>query len=192
MTTMEETEFISVIQFAKEIGIDRSHARKYILSLGLRPKKRRTAESRNQLTLTLTKEEARFAAQQRHKNGFQNSYEVVKFDAGVFYIIQLIPEFDPGRIKLGFASVVEERLSQHKTVAPTARLIKTWPCKRSWESTVMDCLSFAKCRLIRNEVFECDDLEMLINLGDKLFSILPDPDRKIEVAECSPLNQRMP
>lgn len=186
---MAETEFISIKHLAKELGMDRSHARRYILGLGLQPQKRRTSDSGSQLTLTLTEEEAQFALQRRREQGFLDSQKVIQLESGVFYVIQLIPELDRRRIKLGFAIDINERLLQHRTAAPTAKVVKTWPCKRSWELTVMDCLSSAKCRLILNEVFECDDLEMLIDLGEKFFGLLPHPNSKNEIAEYSPLKR---
>jgi hypothetical protein len=104
----------------------------------------------------------------------------------VFYVIELVPELDPTRIKLGFALNLNERLAQHKTAAPTARVLKFWPCRRAWELTVMDSLSAANCRLILNEVFECDDLPALLRRGDEIFALLPEPVRKRDLSEHSP------
>jgi len=53
-------EFVSLKQLAAEVGMNRSHARRYVLALGLTPTKRRTADSGNQLTLTLTASEAEY------------------------------------------------------------------------------------------------------------------------------------
>jgi hypothetical protein len=107
---------------------------------------------------------------------------------GVFYVIRLVPELDPRRLKLGFADDLQSRLGQHRTVAPTAAVIKSWPCKRAWEKTVMDCLTGANCRLILNEVFECDDVDDLIRCADNLFALLPDPAAKALLADVSPHN----
>lgn len=91
-------------------------------------------------------------------------------------------------MKLGFADDAETRLAQHRTSAPTARLFKTWPCRRSWEFTAIDALSAAGCKLILNEVYECRDLGALITHGDQLFKMLPDPTRKVELSDISPNN----
>ena len=42
---------------------------------------------------------------------------------GYFYLIQLIPEAMPNRVKIGFADNVERRLVEHQTAAPTAKLL---------------------------------------------------------------------
>jgi hypothetical protein len=110
----------------------------------------------------------------------------VELENGCFYVIQLVPELDPRRIKLGFAIDLADRLSQHRTAAPTAKVLKSWPCKRAWELTAMDCLSLTHCRHILNEVFECDDLDELLKKGEDFFALLPDPGKKKELSEHSP------
>lgn len=91
-------------------------------------------------------------------------------------------------MKLGFADDGGMRLAQHRTAAPTAKLLRTWPCKRSWEFTVIDALSTAGCKLILSEVYECGDLARLIAHGDQLFAMLPDPTKPVELSEVSPNN----
>ncbi|MCK6455294.1 MAG: hypothetical protein L6Q92_02000 [Phycisphaerae bacterium] len=181
-------EFVSLKQLAAEIGMDRSHARRYVLKLGITPHKRRTPDSGNQLTLALSQEEAERVRSRRSEQGFLANSMPVETGVGVFYVIQLVPELDPKRIKLGFADDVASRLTQHRTSAPTAELVKSWPCKRTWEATVMDTLTAIGCRLILNEVFECDNLAQLIATGDALFAVLPAPASRPELADVSPHN----
>jgi hypothetical protein len=60
---------------------------------------------------------------------------------GVFYFLQLEPIHDPGRIKLGFTTDLDGRLRKHRCSAPFAQCLKTWPCRRIWERTVMDAIT---------------------------------------------------
>lgn len=83
---------------------------------------------------------------------------------GYFYIIQLIPEILPNRVKIGFADNVEKRLNEHRTAAPTAQLLKAWSCKRSWDYAAMDSITREGCKLVLNEVYE-GDIEALIARG---------------------------
>lgn len=186
---MEQESYISIKHLAEQLGMDRSHARRYVLKLGFKPLKRRTADSGSQLALTLTTQEAEAILKHRSDQGFTAEAKAVESEAGVFYVIQLVPELDPKRIKLGFANDLNDRLAQHRTAAPTAKVLKSWPCKRSWEATVMDCLSSATCRHILNEVFECDNLDDLTEKGDELFRVLPDPKKGAELSEHSPHRQ---
>lgn len=50
----------------------------------------------------------------------------------------------------------------------------------------MDALSAVGCRLILNEVFECDDLDALLKHGDALFALLLEPACRPELSDLSP------
>lgn len=177
---------ISIKMLADELGMDRSHARKYVLKTGIRPKRARTPDSGNQLALALTAQEAEYIRAKRQEEGYRGGLKEVE-SPGFFYVIRLVPDLDARRVKFGFANDPDDRLSQHQTAAPTAVLVKTWPCRRGWEITVMDALA-SECRLIASEVYECDDMAGLVARGDALFGLLPKPASRPALAACSPLN----
>jgi hypothetical protein len=181
-------DYVSIKDLANRLGMDRSHARRYVMKLGYSFHKRRTPGSGSQLTLCVTSAEADEIASQRSDKGFTASTVVGISDVGVFYVIQLVPDLDPKRLKLGFAESLEHRLSQHRTAAPTARVLRAWPCKRPWELTAIDALTREGCRLILNEVFESDDPQTLVRRGDAFFSMLPAPDVRAPLASASPLH----
>jgi len=106
---MEEFKFVSIKNLSEDLGIDRSHARKYILKLGIIPEKRRTVDSGNQLTLTITNEEANLVKKHRFEQGFTSEDKIVNGENGYFYVIQLVPELDPKRIKLGYTNDLKDR-----------------------------------------------------------------------------------
>ena len=167
--------FTSLKQLAAEFGMERSNARKYALKCGFTPHRRRTADSAGQLSLCFTTDEAERLRNQRRDDGFGIACKPVKADCGYFYIIRVVPDLDPKRVKLGFADSVEDRLIQHRTAAPTAELVKSWWCRRAWERTIIDCLAANNCTLIRNEVFDCDDLDAMVRRADMLFALLMPP-----------------
>jgi hypothetical protein len=110
-----------------------------------------------------------------------------KYDRyGYFYLIQLVPEALPNRVKLGFADSVDRRLGEHRTAAPTARLLKSWPCKRSWDFAAMDCITRTGCKLVLNEVYE-GDIQGFIDRAGAFFALMPNPDNERELSEHSPL-----
>ena len=188
LMSSDSEDFISLKSLANELRVDRSNLLKYVkgrTSIG--PRKRRTSDSKNQPAIVFTPAEAESIRRQRVRDGYGTTSVVPTADNGEFYIIQLVPELDPKRLKLGFAENSDNRLSQHRTAAPTARVLKAWPCKRSWETTVMDALTVDHCRLILNEVFECDSIEELLSIGDTLFSHLPDPNESPRLSENSPI-----
>jgi len=179
-------EFVSLKQLADELGLDRSNTRKYVLRHGVHPHKRRTPDSGNQLTLTISVPEAEYIRTKRAEEGFLGTSKPVSKEVGVFYVVQLVPELDPRRIKTGYADDLSSRLAQHRTAAPTAKLVKSWPCRRSWEGTVMDCLTANGCKLILNEVFECEDIDAIVQRAEQLFSVLPAPQSRPALSEHSP------
>lgn len=179
-------EFVLLKTLADEFGLDRSNIRKYVKKIGVEPHYRRTPESKGQRTLAVTATEADLIRTRRREQGFLDASRPVVTEVGVFYIIQLVPELDSNRLKFGFADDVQTRLPQHRTSAPTAKVVKTWPCRRSWEGTVIDCLSAAGCRLILNEAYECDDLAAVVHRADAIFALLPAPDKRPSLSDHSP------
>lgn len=91
-------------------------------------------------------------------------------DHGVFYLIQLEPDFDPGRIKLGFATNMAERLRSHKCSAPFAKIVQTWPSHVLWERTAIDSVTIG-CEKLYTEVFRTENLEQLISKCEEFFFI---------------------
>ena len=105
---------------------------------------------------------------------------------GFFYIIQLVPEALPNRVKVGFADSADRRLNEHKTAAPTAILLKSWPCKRSWDYAAMASITREGCKLVLNEVFE-GEVQGFVERGDQFFALMPTPNSERELSEHSPL-----
>jgi len=138
----------------------------------------------------LTKDDAErlIASYEARRGPIQDSAEETStFDRyGFFYIIQLVPEALPNRVKIGFADNVERRLTEHHTAAPTARVVKAWPCKRSWDYAAMDSITKEGCKLVLNEVFE-GDINGFIERAEKFFAVMPNPDSERELSEHSPL-----
>lgn len=166
-------EYITLKDLSVELGMDRSNLRKYALSLGLAPIKVRTAKSHNQAILALVIKDAELLCQSRDDLGYSKVAPISDNGNGFFYVIRLVPDLDPCRVKLGFASDVKRRLSAHKTAAPTAELVKCWPCKRVWEIAAMDSLTRAGCELIAGEVYTCEDVDGLARRGNEFFEVMP-------------------
>jgi hypothetical protein len=108
---------------------------------------------------------------------------------GYFYIIQLLPELFPERVKIGYTDNLETRLREHQTAAPTARYLKSWECKRSWEQAVADSITRKDCKLVMNEVYE-GNLELLVQRADELFLLMPNNNTTVELSEHSPLRAK--
>lgn len=169
---MAKEKYVSVKQLAKGWGIHTSNARRYVLAQGFAFEKQRTATSGGQLANVLSQEDAEAIRAIREAQGFTGKV-VANHTQGWLYIVRLIPDLDPLRVKLGFASDVKARLQAHRTAAPTARLVKSWSCRRTWEQAAIDSITRMGCKLISNEVFQCDDLDALTRRADEFFNLMP-------------------
>jgi hypothetical protein len=114
---------------------------------------------------------------------YRTTEDATKFEGkGWFYIVQLVPELSPVRVKVGYADDFSERLKQHRTAAPTARLLKKWRCKRSWESAARDSITREGCKSLSDEVYE-GDIKGFLERAESFFGLMPKPDAKREQSE---------
>lgn len=166
-------EYVTIGELAAELSMDKSHLRKYVLRAAFDFVKVRTSESRSQLTLALTAEDAEAIREMRQRQGFSGTMRPIKNGNGRFYVIQVVPEYDRNRVKLGFATDVDVRLLSHRTAAPTAEIVGSWPCRASWEATAIASVTRSGCTLVANEVFTCDNLDALVARCDAFFALMP-------------------
>lgn len=179
-----EKELISVIDAAKQLGKYKQTLFKIIKKLKITPMKQKHSQHRGQAITCISKEEfdriAEYFLVNQNSNretDIGHSNEAALTDTGVFYLIQLEPNHDPGRFKVGFASTMNERLRQHRCAAPFARIIGTWPCRRLWEQTAIDCVT-ADCEKIHTEVFKTDAIENVKNKCIQFFALMPEITKK--------------
>lgn len=172
------TIFIS--DLASEMEMDRSNLRKYILSRGLTPVRVRNPKVGNQLMIALSLEDAETVRKMRSGEGYKvdpaKPERAISLDWGHFYVVQLVPELDPKRIKVGFSSNIQSRFRSHRVSAPTAKLLGTWNCKRSWEQAAIASVTRDGCKLISNETFTCDNVAELENRAEDFFAVMPNSE----------------
>lgn len=167
------SDIVLLKDLAEEMGLDRSNMRKYVLKEGLQPFKVRTPETRGQKTLALSKEDAGIVRALRKEQGFLDPRPIIDSGEGWFYIIQLVPYLKPERVKLGFTNNVRSRLQAHRTAAPTAEVVCVWPCKKAWEIAAIDCIVQKGCVSIGPEVFDCENLDNLLERANYFFGVMP-------------------
>lgn len=78
-------------------------------------------------------------------------------------------------------------MNEHKTSAPTLKLLKSWECKRSWDQAAMDSIARKDCKKVLNEVYE-GKIEGFIERGNEFFDHMPNSNDEMEFSEHSPLN----
>lgn len=175
---MEKETYVPIREISNRLGMDTSNARKYILKHGFSPVKVRTRASKNQLTIALTEEEVEQLVEIRQGEGFSTGglvQAVAGSDKGVFYIIQLVPEALPNRLKLGFSSNIEARIQAHRTTAPTLKLLGTWVCMKTWERAAIASITRDKCKNLTDEVYDFNGkYDLAIERAESFFKLMPD------------------
>jgi len=173
-------ETISVIEAGRQLERRKATIFKVMKRLGIHALKRRDPNSGGQQVAYITCDdfirvkEALIAGRSHSiEEGEGNSRD--EFDSaedGVFYLIRLEPNHDPLRFKVGFAANIKDRLRALRCSAPFATVVKSWPCRRLWEKTAIDCVTFA-CDRLHTEVFRCSSLETVIEKCEQFFRIMP-------------------
>lgn len=171
---MENGNITYLTSLAKELGMDNSNLRKYVLKKGINYSMVRDPASR-QIAMAFAFEDADKLRSLRTREGFTKTVTpvYVNGEIGDFYVVQLIPEFAPNRLKLGFSNDTVGRLTAHRCSSPTATILKTWDCKRSWERAAMDSATRLACALVANEVYDCDSPERVLERLDAFFNLMP-------------------
>jgi len=168
---------ISVKDLAAQHGLLKQSIFKVLRRLHIEPTKRLGANSRGQEVSYITQGEARSViADIKSRRLFGRSrgedVDVVLDERGVFYLLALEPKLDPGRFKAGFAAILPERLRQLRCSAPHIEIVATWPCKRLWEKTAIECIADG-CERIHTEVFRAQSLVPVRERCERFFALMP-------------------
>ena len=171
-------ELVSVIDLATRHGKRKQTVFKILRRLGIEAKLRPSSSSRGQLVAHITEQESQLVSGELRSalpadDDESAVSEALFTEQGVFYLLLLEPDHDPGRFKVGFATNMTERLRQLRCSAPLTKIVRTWPCKRLWEKTAIDCVSEG-CERLHTEVFRSASLEQVVSRCEQFFSLMPE------------------
>lgn len=169
------SESISVSDAADELGMLKPTAFKILRRLGITPTKEKSDQHRGQAISFITRAEFEQLAH-NYTPPANGEDEPSPATSEVFYVIQLEPEFDPGRFKLGFTNTLESRLRHHRCSAPFAIVIQTWPCKQLWEKTAIDSIAQG-CEQLHTEVFRAESIDLIVERASAFLSRMPSVDQ---------------
>jgi hypothetical protein len=180
---MTANDLISVKDAGLQLGKRKQTIFKIIKRLDIDVKKRRDSASKNQFVAYITeadleriKEEISLRVTKLEDESQVSSGYAETDEMGVFYLIQLEPDHDSGRFKVGFAVNMPDRLRAHRCAAPFSKVVKKWPCKRLWEKTAIDCIT-STCERLHTEVYRSQSLDEIINKADEFFNLMPQVEK---------------
>jgi hypothetical protein len=169
---------VSIRTVAGELGVHKDYA--------LRLAKKRAADlgitlhhgKRNALSLTREDADRLIADYQPRSSLAAPTDDVLRLNGfGYFYIIQLHPDDLPTRLKIGYTDNLDVRQSDHRTSAPTLKVLRWWPCKRTWEEAARASITREGCRRVGgdgSEVFD-GDVQGFLDRAEAFFAIMPRP-----------------
>jgi len=169
---MPDDDLISVRDLAARHGKRRQTVFKVLKRLGIETTKLRSAAGRNQLVAYITVEESGRVGVELDAMNSTDEAPLDEDEAGVFYLVQLEPDFDPGRFKVGFAAGMAERLRHLRCSAPFATVVRTWRCRRLWERTAIDSVTVG-CEQLHTEVFRTGSLDEVVARCERFFAVMP-------------------
>jgi hypothetical protein len=120
-----DDDLISVRDIAAQHRKRKQTVFKILKRLGIETTKQRSATGKNQLMAYITQDNFKLVRSElltirsadEAEDGESDAIEA-SAERGVFYLIQLEPEFDPCRLKVGFAASLPERLRHLRCSAP--------------------------------------------------------------------------
>ncbi len=172
---------IAIVDLADDLQVRKQRIFKILPRLGIHPTQRREPSRGNQNVATVSVPEAAAIRAEIASSVPADADRSIVFpdDFGVFYVIQLEPQHDPGRVKVGFTTNIDGRLQKHRCSAPFAQCRKTWPCKRVWERAAIDCATRG-CEPLHNEVFRARSAHEVVAAANSFFGLMPAPNDSSE------------
>lgn len=127
-------EMISVIDVATQYGKRKATIFKLLKRIGIESRKIRSTANGGQLISYITTADFRRVSEELQPvEGSKDlatsiagtASDVALTEEGLFYLLLLEPEHDPGRFKVGFAVSLPERLRALRCSAPFTKVVKT-------------------------------------------------------------------
>jgi hypothetical protein len=187
-------EYLTYSEIADRLGVGIDTVRRSVKRLSkthdIKPLYQKTPSSKGTRVYCLSIDDANVLFswfEDRGQTASEEPNDLASFQRyGYFYIIQLVPELMPQRVKIGYTDSLENRLCEHQTSAPTAKYVKTWECKRSWDQAAMDSITREGCQLVMNEVYE-GEIDGFLTRADAFFTVMPKRDNRVPLSKHSPL-----
>lgn len=179
-------ERVAIVDLADDLQVRKQRIFKLLPRLGILTTQRRESSRGNQKVATVSLEEAAAIRNEltRSSDLLENGDSQVPRSGecgpsfffsdyvGVFYLIQLEPDHDPGRFKVGFTTEIEGRLQKHRCSAPFASVLKSWPSRRVWERAAIECVTDG-CEQLHTEVFRTVSLDAVVARAEAFFKMMP-------------------
>ena len=159
----------SITQLAQEFKMNKANLHKLIRKLEIDIKMVRDPKAGNQKVAMINLEGIKILKE--YRSDFNQPEDK---GIGMFYLLRLLPDIEPNRVKFGYTTDIKMRLKQLKTVCPQLETIKTWNCKSMIEQIVILIATTKEDKRLSAEVFNISNIDKTISRIDLFFSMLED------------------
>lgn len=169
-------DVVLIREMVKELGMDKANLTRYARKKGIEFDRIRSVDSGGQQTLCLPRPVYDRLLTIRKEEGFFKATVIKTPDIGIgwFYIIQLLPNDLPHRIKFGYTVSIEQRIMTHRTTCPELKVLASYKIKALWERTLIDMIThIVPNSPVSGEVFNVVDIDLLVNKVSEIMRLLP-------------------
>ena len=174
MTKADEP--VAIVELAEELGVRKQWLFKIVKRLGASAVLQRSGSRAGQKVSVVSAVDAerirQEVAQAKVSSVGSRAAGAINPLGGYFYVIRLEPGHDFGRFKVGYTNDLDLRLQKHRTAAPFADYIRTWPCRQTWERAAIDSVTNAS-QLLRGEVYRTENMDSVLERAEAFFALMP-------------------
>ena len=165
---MEDMIFVNSL--ANDLSMNKGNLFKLLKKLKIETSSLRSAKHGQQMLSTITREDASKVIS--YRTGF---FKEPDSKSPVIYLVQLLPDLSPNRVKIGFTSDMASRIRDFKTTCPDLTVIKTWQCpKHALEPGIVALIITSEDRPISDEVYQLSSLEDTMRRAEEDFKLLAE------------------
>jgi len=165
---MEEMVFVSSL--AGDLGMDKGNLFKLLKKLKIATTPIRSPKHGQQKIAALTKEDVSKVISYR-----TDFYREPERKIPVIYLVQLLPDLSPNRVKIGYTADILARIRDFKTTCPDLKLVKTWQCSRqTLEPGIVSMIITSDDKSISNEVYQLKNIEDTLRRAEEVFKLLEE------------------
>jgi hypothetical protein len=163
----EVNDYISVSDYASQVGRDRSSILKSLKKHGIPIVKLRGP------TGQATSHISRDSLNDLPNLGPARNNDGETTVGGQFYLIQVMPDEAPNNITTGFTDDLQRRLAEYRTAWYSAKLLHSVYARRWWEQTIQDAIEAIPDMKRIGEQFVVPDIDAVIERVETIIGLLP-------------------
>jgi hypothetical protein len=169
---MTEHPLVLVRDLAHEVRQHRVSLLKDLKKRGCPLVEVRDPSTGNQKAKAISRTDADAYIAAREAEGFGRSIKKASSNEGFIYAVAPDPELRPSRIRVGWTTALDQRLSCYRAIAPDLRVLRIWPAKTQAIEVAALMAAERFGTRVGQELFDASSVDALLRGLDDLFAAL--------------------